>query len=165
MPKNAYLHLLAVFLLVACKPSAEAKPLPPTVPDAAQANRHAETAAPDKSMHRGPKGVTGDYFSCLDAASGTIDRAQCMSEEAARQDVRLNSIYKKLLESLDKDRKELLTRAQREWLTLREKDGAFEASLFDSTQAENLSSEEREIFYVSERADRLQEWLDMISQK
>ena len=86
-----------------------------------------------------------------------------MSAEAARQDSRLNSIYKMLMESLDKDQKELLVHAQREWLVLRERDGAFEASLFDNSQVENLSSEERDIFYTCERADRLWEWLDMVA--
>lgn len=159
MPKTTYIHLLAVCLLVACKPSAEAKPLDSTETPSATPSQQ---VAPSASGQRGPKGVTPDYFSCLGRASGTIESAQCMSAEAARQDSRLNSIYKKLVESLDEDHKELLVHAQREWLVLREKDGAFEASLFDNNQAENLSSEERDIFYTCERADRLQEWLDMV---
>ena len=162
MSKKVYLHLLAVSLLVACKPAAEARPI--TSESAAEPSSPLAAATSEESVHRGPKGITGTYFSCLDGASGTIERAQCMSEESARQDARLNSIYKKLMDSLDKERKELLVQAQREWLVLREKDGTFEASLFDNTQAENLSAEEREIFYTSERANRLDEWLQMTSQ-
>lgn len=162
MPKTIYVPLLVICLLVACKPSAEAKPLTSTV---APAPTPSQQEVPDKSAHRGPKGITSDYFSCLDRASGTIESAECMSAEAARQDSRLNSIYKKLVASLDKNHRELLVHAQREWLLLREKDGAFEASLFDNNQAENLASEERDIFYTCERADRLQEWLDMVAEQ
>lgn len=162
MPKTIYVHLLAICLLVACKPSAEAKPLTSTATPSATPSQN---VAPAASAHRGPKGITSDYLSCLDRASGTIERAECMSAEAARQDSRLNNIYKKLVASLDKGHKDLLVNAQREWLVLREKDGAFEASLFDNNQAENLASDERDIFYTCERADRLQEWLDMVAEQ
>ncbi|MFC5571371.1 lysozyme inhibitor LprI family protein [Lysobacter yangpyeongensis] len=163
MPKQIYFCLFAIGLLVACKPAAEAKPLDATEMPAATANQPQMNEAAVELVRRGPKGMTRDYFACLDSATGTIENAQCLSEEAKRQDARLNSIYKKLAESLDPRHKKLLVEAQREWLILRDKDGVFEASLFDSSQAENLSAAEREIFYTCERADLLQDWLDLVS--
>lgn len=98
----------------------------------------------------------------MDRALGMIERGACISDEKGRQDSRLNGNYKKLLKLLDKDRKDRLIAAQREWLVLQEKDGAFEASLFENTQDENITGAEREMFYLAERANRIKEWLDMI---
>ena len=69
IPKTIYVHLIAICLLVACKPSAEAKPLTSTATPSATPSQH---VAPDASAHSGPKGITQDYFSCLGRASDTI---------------------------------------------------------------------------------------------
>lgn len=163
MRNRGHVTLVAICLLVACKPAAEASPA--TSAPAAKSVQHEAAATPAERTHASPKGITKDYFSCLGSAEGTIGKAQCMSAEATRQDTRLNSLYKKLLASLDKDNKELLVLAQREWLVLRDRDGAFEASLFGNSQMENLSTNERDLFYTCERADRLQDWLDIVSQE
>lgn len=168
MRLRGYLSILMAALLLACKPTAQATTQSPS--EIEHASEHAyEPSAKDSEdkvseeiKKRAPKGLTQKYLDCMDQAMGTVERGACITDEKYRQDMRLNNNYKQLLNLLDKERRDFLVSAQREWLVLQEKDGAFESSLFGNTQPENISGAEREVFYMAERADRIQEWLVMV---
>jgi uncharacterized protein YecT (DUF1311 family) len=167
MHMKIFAHLLLATLLLACKPAAQATTQPASAAESApsEATELGTETSEDNRLEeirkRAPDGITHEYLDCMDQALGTIERGECVSGEERRQDVRLNESYKKLLALLDQVQKERLIEAQREWLVLRNKDSSFEASLFENTQPENIAGAEREVFYIAERADKIQEWLEM----
>ena len=86
----------------------------------------------------------------------------CLTTERNRQDARLNAVYQSLLASLHGDRRERIVQAQRAWLDLQKKDGAFEVPLFDELgQLGNLQSIESEARALALRADQLTQYLEL----
>ena len=156
------LLISAATLLLACKPAAHATPADISASLPASERMESGVRALQEGRRSALRGLTRDYLYCKDRAQGVIENAECIMAEESRQDARLNANYKKLLALLDESRKARLVQAQREWLVLKEKDGAFEASLFESSQIENLASAEREMLYVCERANRIEDWIKLV---
>ena len=73
-------------------------------------------ASPLLAQAQKPK-LTAEYNKCIDK-SGAVDPKilECMSDEYARQDRRLNQAYKKLLSQQTPDRKQQLQDVQRLWM-------------------------------------------------
>lgn len=64
---------------------------------------------------------TGQYSSCMNKSGGvTVEMLNCIGEELATQDRRLNGAYKKLTTQLSAARKAQLVAAQRLWLQYRD---------------------------------------------
>src|SRR5262245_5619063 len=60
--------------------------------------------------------MTKEYLTCIEQSGGvTAQMLRCTSDEAARQDARLNENYKKLMSKLTANRKKVLLEAQRAW--------------------------------------------------
>ena len=108
------------------------------------------------------KGPSATYAACQQQAHGAIEQAACISQEATRQDQRLNRLYTQLQTRVDGPRKATLVAAQRAWLTSRDLDGRLEAVLYDDSQPGNLQSGETDMLRVSARADQLQHYLDLL---
>lgn len=61
------------------------------------------------------------YTSCVDRAGGvTADTIDCIGQEIARQDPKLNQVYQQLIKSVSPARQKQLRDAQRLWLKYRE---------------------------------------------
>jgi uncharacterized protein YecT (DUF1311 family) len=130
----------------------------------AAASTSADASASSSSAddgYRAPKGLTAEFAACMQrAGSQQIPGAECLTAERRRQDARLNSVYKQLIGTLKGERRDQIVEAQRAWLQLQQKDGAFEASVFDELgPMGNLQSVEYEALSISERADRLEKYL------
>ncbi|BAV97059.1 lysozyme inhibitor LprI family protein [Lysobacter enzymogenes] len=141
------------------------KAFPGEAPAAARApaNAPANAPAPRADEPATPKGLSATFAACMDrAGSQQIPRAECLSAERARQDARLNRVYKELIGSLQSPRREQIVEAQRAWLQLQQKDGAFETSVFEPLGTMgDLQSVESEALSISERADRLEKYLEL----
>ena len=62
-----------------------------------------------------------EFSSCMDQSGGvTVNMIDCIGQEHERQDVRLNRVYKTLMDTLPAARKTALRDAQRAWLKYRE---------------------------------------------
>lgn len=62
-----------------------------------------------------------EFSICMDqSGGGTMSMIDCMGQESERQDVRLNRVYKTLMDTLPATRKTALRDAQRAWLKYRE---------------------------------------------
>ncbi|MEH6415473.1 lysozyme inhibitor LprI family protein [Pseudomonas sp. CGJS7] len=140
---------------------APAKPVART-DTAASASASAPQPAADGS-YRAPKGLSAEFAACMQrAGSQTIASAECLTAERSRQDARLNKVYKQLIGTLQGERRNQIVEAQRVWVQLQQKDGAFEASVFDELgPLGNLQSVESEALSISERADRLETYLEL----
>jgi uncharacterized protein YecT (DUF1311 family) len=70
--------------------------------------------------------MTQDVVTCMDkSGGGTAEMIECASDEKARQDARLNEIYKKLMSKLPAKRKKELLEAQRAWIKFRDANCSF----------------------------------------
>lgn len=79
-----------------------------------------------------------------------------LTDERARQDARLNTIYNQLIGQLQGERRERIVAAQRAWVQLQEKDDAFEASLVDGLGPTGLRRKlENKAAAITQRADLL----------
>ncbi len=66
-------------------------------------------------------GLRPSYKQCLDAAGGvTPEMRDCISEEMAHQDARLNRAYRKLMAHLDAAAKSKLKSEERAWIRRRD---------------------------------------------
>jgi len=141
------------------------KAFPGEAPAAARASAgvSANAPAPRADAPAAPKGLSATFAACMDrAGSQQIPRAECLSAERARQDARLNRVYQELVGSLQSPRREQIVEAQRAWLQLQQKDGAFEMSVFEPLGTMgDLQSVESEALSISERADRLEKYLEL----
>lgn len=109
------------------------------------------------------KGLSKTFAECMARAkSQDIARAACLTAERDRQDARLNKVFKELIENLQGDRRNRMVEAQRAWIQLQQKDGEFEASIFDELGSEgNLQAVEHEARAISARADLLERYLNL----
>lgn len=109
------------------------------------------------------KGITQTFTTCMERAdTDTIAQADCLTDERDRQDARLNRVYKGLLGLLKGSQREQIVQAQRAWIQLQEKDGAFEASVFDNLgQVGNLQGVENQMLRICERANRLENYTEL----
>jgi len=116
----------------------------------------------DNSGHEGDKGYSQKYVSCMKSAGhNAISADACMSSELTYQDARLNKVYKELLDNLKPDSKASLVEAERIWVQLRAKDGAFDASLYGSSQSGNAQQLRNDLQRVTQRADLLEGYLEL----
>lgn len=65
---------------------------------------------------------SAEYYACLERPESqtTAGMVECMGAERARQDVKLNAAYQKLMQTLPDERKEILREAQRAWIKFRD---------------------------------------------
>lgn len=104
-------------------------------------------------------GLGAQFLQCRDAATGAVEQSACLSDEAQRQDARLNRVYRQLHARLQGKHRGQLVNAQRAWLKSRERDGELESALGASGQIGNLQGELDDLLRVAARADQLQAWL------
>lgn len=64
--------------------------------------------------------VSNQYTICMNKAGNTATMVQCVSNETARQDARLNKAYNGLISKQSKTRKQELQTAQRLWIKYRD---------------------------------------------
>jgi uncharacterized protein YecT (DUF1311 family) len=85
---------------------------------------------------------TKEYSRCIEKA-GAVDPLvfECISDEYARQDRRLNAAYRKLMSSLKGERKKQLLEAQRLWSKYTEANCGFYYDPDGGTSARMLSAE------------------------
>lgn len=109
------------------------------------------------------KGITQTFTACMERAdTDSIAQADCLTDERDRQDKRLNQVYKALLAELKGSQREQMVEAQRAWVQLQQKDGAFEASIFDNLgQLGNLQGVENQMLRLAERANRLENYTEL----
>jgi uncharacterized protein YecT (DUF1311 family) len=116
----------------------------------------------DNAGHEGDKGYSQKYVSCMKSVGNNAMSADtCMSSELTYQDERLNKVYKELLDNLKPDSKASLIEAERIWVQLRAKDGAFDASLYGSSQSGNAQQLKNDLQRVTQRADLLEGYLEL----
>lgn len=116
--------------------------------------------------HHAPEGITAAFYACIDKADdGTIASAACLTDEEARQDKRLNVTYKALLGKLKPEEKKELIDAERAWLKFKESNGIFESSIYPNEILYNLEQSQDEIFALCARADALQKYLDVVTER
>ena len=112
----------------------------------------APVSAYDRCM-KGPTGVTA------------VGMQQCVADEIARRDARLNRDYKAILDQLDgADDKEAVRKAQRAWIAFRDADCA---SYVSDTWGSNSRLEGAQCVMerTGERADQLEDFLEYHSMK
>lgn len=115
----------------------------------------ADSRSRDIKRHA-PPGITSDFYACIDKAdSDTNAAANCLTDEQAHQDKRLNTTYKALLNKLDPKAKDQLIHAERAWLKFQEANGALESLIYGSEAVGNLQVTESALFRVCERANAL----------
>jgi uncharacterized protein YecT (DUF1311 family) len=111
-----------------------------------------------------PPGITDTFYTCVDKAdSDTNAAANCLTDEQARQDKRLNITYKALLSKLDPKAKDQLIQAERAWLKFQDANGVLESSVYGSEAVGNLQVTENALFRVCERANALDDYLFVVN--
>lgn len=122
------------------------------------------TANAASTDYQAPRRLSETFAACMaNAGSQTIPSADCLMDERDRQDARLNKVYKELIGKLQGDRRDRMVEAQRAWVQMHEKDGVFEASIFDELgPVGNLDGLEFKALAISERADLLEKYLELI---
>lgn len=131
--------------------------------DSAPASEKKPSSSEDLDALPKTKGITQTFTTCMERAdTDTIAKADCLTDERGRQDARLNRVYKELIGLLKGKQRDQIVEAQRAWIQLQEKDGAFEASVFDQLgQMGNLQSVENEMLRICERANRLENYVEL----
>ena len=111
-----------------------------------------------------PPGITDAFYTCVDKAdTDTNAAANCLTDEQARQDKRLNATYKALLSKLDPKAKDQLIQAERAWLKFQDANGMLEGSVYGSEAVGNLQVTENALFRVCERANVLDDYLFVVN--
>lgn len=111
-----------------------------------------------------PPGITDTFYTCVDKAdSDTNAAANCLTDEQARQDKRLNATYKALLSKLDPKAKDQLIQAERAWLKFQDATGVLESSVYGSEAVGNLQVTENALFRVCERTNALDDYLFVVN--
>lgn len=111
-----------------------------------------------------PPGITDTFYACVDKAdSDTNAAANCLTDEQARQDKRLNATYKALLSKLDPKAKDQLIQAERAWLKFQDANGVLESSVYGSEAVGNLQVTENALFRVCERTNALDDYLFVVN--
>ena len=131
-------------------------------PPATEAPRTAAAVAAGHSPSASHELSTAFTDCMANAGSRTLQRADCLTAERDRQDARLNQAYKALISSLQGDSRERMVEAQRQWVELQQKDGAFETAILDDLgPMGNLQSVENEARAIGQRADQLERYLEL----
>lgn len=100
--------------------------------------------------------TSSDYAACLDKSGGVTPAMEdCIREELARQDRRLNGAYKTLMDSLPEKRKAELRDVQRKWIAFRDANCGFYHDPEGGTAA-RLASKECVVTLTAERAHELE---------
>ncbi|WP_017462225.1 lysozyme inhibitor LprI family protein [Dyella ginsengisoli] len=123
----------------------------------------ADSRSQDIKRHA-PAGITDAFYACVDkAGSDTNAAANCLTDEHARQDKRLNTTYKNLLSKLAPKAKDQLIHAERAWLKFQEANGSLESSVYGGEAVGNLQATENAIFRICERANALDDYLFVVN--
>lgn len=113
-----------------------------------------------------PAGITETFYRCIDKAdSDTVASAACLTAEQDRQDKRLNANYKALLAKLTPEQKKQLVIAERAWLKFKETNGTFENAIWGDEIMSNLELTQNEVFSIGARADALEKYRHIVSDK
>jgi uncharacterized protein YecT (DUF1311 family) len=73
---------------------------------------------------------TGRFGKCMEASGGvTVEMLNCIADEIATQDVRLNFAYSDARRDLSEERQQVLQNAQRRWLAYRDANCEFYATI------------------------------------
>lgn len=103
------------------------------------------------------QGIRNTLDQCLDNASGVDpDIRDCLSDEIEYQDKRLNKAYQELLASLSPKRQLALRKAQRLWISFREKNCAFYWDSEEGGTADRIMAQECELDHRASRAKELE---------
>lgn len=111
----------------------------------------AEAIAHDDDTHYSPT-----YAACIKASGGvTFDMADCIRGELVVQDRKLNEAYRALQKTLKKERRDQLTKAQREWIAFRDANCDFQFDPEGGSMA-RLNAEYCMLSTTAHRAKELQ---------
>lgn len=107
-----------------------------------------------------PSGTTEAFYDCMDATGNTNSgKAECIDDEAARQDKRLNDFYRALLSRLkEQNKKQVLIDTQRKWIESRTKDVGFESFIYGKERIEEIESALSDLVRLTQRADLIYTW-------
>lgn len=104
----------------------------------------------------GDEAYSASYSGCMDDSGGvTVEMQDCMGEELAAQDAKLNAAYKALSSGLVPARRQQLTAVQRLWIQYRDANCRFHADPDGGTLA-GLSASECVLRETAERAAELE---------
>lgn len=111
-----------------------------------------------RSQHNPPyegSGIRPSFWNCSELGAWP-DAAECIGDERAYQDARLNHAFQQLIELLDDEDQTRAAIAQRAWIQLQEADGKFEASIFDSLGSTgNFEAGSNEVLRICSRARQI----------
>lgn len=103
--------------------------------------------------------LTPEYSKCMDRAAGADPAMlECIGAETARQDKKLNEVYKKLMNELTPERQKQLREAQRLWVKYTEANCDFYYDPYGGTAA-RLSASECSMHARAYRAKELESLL------
>lgn len=100
--------------------------------------------------------LSGTYSACMEKSGGvTVAMQDCIADELALQDKRLNAAYKALMDKIPAKRKTQLRDAQRKWIAFRDGNCAFYADP-DGGSADRLAANECVVTATAQRAAELE---------
>jgi uncharacterized protein YecT (DUF1311 family) len=95
-----------------------------------------------------------EYSACIDQSGGNnFEMSECISQEYAVQDKKLNDVYKKLMNQLSEERKKVLRDAQRAWISYADKNCDF----YNDPEGGTMASLGAQECMLSSRASRARE--------
>lgn len=114
----------------------------------------AHAQSPDTPVQLDSDGIRASYSTCLKAADGvTPDMQDCISNEYAYQDKRLNQVYKALMAQLSKVEQVKLRNEERKWIAHRD---AYCAPPPDAGQGQRLDANDCAMEQTAKRATILE---------
>lgn len=73
---------------------------------------------------------TGRFDKCMEASGGvTVEMLNCIADELATQDARLNGAYSDARRDLSEERQQVLLNSQRQWIAYRDANCEFYATI------------------------------------
>jgi uncharacterized protein YecT (DUF1311 family) len=100
-----------------------------------------------------------EYFDCIDRSNGNnFEMSECISQEYAVQDKKLNDVYKQLMNQLPEERKKILRDSQRAWISYTDKNCDFYNDPDGGTMAA-LGAQECMLSSRASRAKELENFL------
>lgn len=103
---------------------------------------------------------TKAYDECVESANGvTITLRKCANDELQRQDMRLNRLYKKLLNTAEPSGREKLKAAQLAWIQFRDRQCEYEAASEQQGTMWPLLITGCHIDFTIRRADEIESWI------
>lgn len=101
---------------------------------------------------------TGRFGECMEASGGvTVEMLNCIADEIATQDARLNGAYSDARQDLSEERKQVLLNAQRHWIAYRDANCEYYATI-GGTLAQVASND----CFLRETAERAAELENMV---